>query len=87
MRGLKILITNNSLGDRAGSELYVLDVARSLVKRGHRPIAYSSRLGQVAEELRRATVPVIDDLDCLTDPPDWSSTVLRGSEVRAEEIR
>ncbi|MVV52325.1 hypothetical protein EJA72_29445 [Pseudomonas sp. PB120] len=69
-RALRILITNNSLAGRAGSELYVRDLAIALMKRGHHPIAYSSQLGEVAEELRRATVPVIDDLRALNSPPD-----------------
>lgn len=68
--GLRILITNNTLADRAGSELYVRDVALALLRRGYNPIAYSSILGEVAEELRRATVPVIDNLSALTVVPD-----------------
>lgn len=70
MRGLTVLITNNSLANRAGSELYVRDIARTLLKRGHTPIAFSTVLGDVARELREATIPVIDSLDALTTPPD-----------------
>jgi glycosyltransferase involved in cell wall biosynthesis len=68
--GLKILITNNTLASRAGTELYVRDIAVALLRRGHTPIAYSTLLGEVAQELRRATVPVIDHLDALATPPD-----------------
>jgi hypothetical protein len=67
---MRILLTNNSLGVRAGSELYVRDIAVELMRRGHRPVAYSTKLGAVAEELRAATVPVIDRLADLADPPD-----------------
>ncbi|MFC5740254.1 glycosyltransferase [Dyella tabacisoli] len=67
---MRILITNNTLGSRAGSELYVRDIALALLKRGHQPIAYSSMLGAVAEELRMATIPVIDDLASLALAPD-----------------
>ncbi len=70
MGGLRILITNHTLGNRAGSELYVRDLATALLERGHHPIAYSPRLGEVAEELRRATIPVISDLNLLSKPPD-----------------
>jgi hypothetical protein len=70
MRGLRILLTNHALADRAGSELYVRDVATGLLALGHRPVAYSPRLGEVADELRRATVPVVQDLDALGEPPD-----------------
>src|SRR5262245_4971219 len=68
--GLRVLITNNTLNARAGTELYVRDIATALIERGHTPIAYSTHLGQVAEELRAATVPVIDDLRTLAAPPD-----------------
>src|SRR4051812_7135144 len=62
MAGLRVLIANHTLGPRAGSELYARDVALALLARGHRPVAYSTHLGPVADELRRATVPVVDDL-------------------------
>ncbi len=68
--GIKVLITNNTLASRAGSELYALDLAIELMKRGHRPVMYSTVLGDVAEDLRRATIPVIDDLNKLNTPPD-----------------
>jgi hypothetical protein len=67
---MRILLTNNTLDARAGSELYVRDIAIELMRRGHRPVAYSTKLGAVAEELRAATVPVIDRLNDLAEPPD-----------------
>ena len=67
---MRVLFTNNTLSERAGSELYVRDVALALLRRGHQPVAYSTRLGAVADELRAATVPVIDDLAHLAVPPD-----------------
>lgn len=67
---MRILITNNTLAERAGSELYVRDIALALLRRGHQPVAYSTRLGAVADELRAATVPVIDDLSLLASAPD-----------------
>ncbi len=70
MRTISVLFTNNALATRAGSEMYVRDVARALLRRGHRPAAFSLVLGKTAEELRRATVPVVDDLDRLGSPPD-----------------
>ena len=54
---MRILITNNGLATRAGTELYVRDLALGLLKRGHTPIAYSTKLGEVATEIRAATVP------------------------------
>ena len=67
---MRVLITNHTLDWRAGSELYVRDVALGLLRRGHQPVAFSTRLGAVAEELRAATIPVVDDLLRLAAPPD-----------------
>jgi Glycosyltransferase Family 4 len=67
---VRILITNNALDRRAGSELYVRDLALGLLRKGHTPIVYSTQLGAVATEIRSATVPVVDSLDSLTTPPD-----------------
>jgi hypothetical protein len=67
---VRVLITNNTLAHRAGSELWVRDVAIRLLERGHSPVAYSRELGEVAAELRRATVAVVDDLDRMGTPPD-----------------
>ena len=70
MSGLKILITNNTLAGRAGSELYARDTAVELLKRGHTPVAYSTVLGEVALELQAARVAVVDDLNKLAAAPD-----------------
>jgi hypothetical protein len=67
---LRILLTNRSLDQRAGSELYLYELATRLLARGHSPIAFSPRLGQVAAALRKATVPVVDDLAAIGEPPD-----------------
>lgn len=70
MTPLRVLITNNTLAGRAGSELYVRDLALALLARGHRPVALSAHLGVVAAELRAATVPTIDHPRRLGEPPD-----------------
>jgi len=67
---LRILLTNRSLDERAGSELYLAELAARLLERGHSPIAFSPRLGRVAAALRAATIPVVDDLAALAEPPD-----------------
>ena len=67
---LRILLTNNTLDRRAGTELVVLELARALRQRGHQPVAYSTALGEVAEEIRLAGVPVISSLDELGATPD-----------------
>jgi hypothetical protein len=70
LRALRVLITNHFLRGRTGSELYVCELATSLLRRGHTPIVYSPQLGPTAHELREATVPVVDSLDAIASPPD-----------------
>jgi hypothetical protein len=69
---VKILFTNTTLAHRTGSELYVLEVARALLARGHAPRAWSPVLGELAAEIRAAGIPVSDDLAALAadGPPD-----------------
>jgi glycosyltransferase involved in cell wall biosynthesis len=67
---LRILITNNTLANRAGTELYVRDLAIGLLERGHEPIAYSTRLGDVAQDIRGAGVLITDNLNTLGESPD-----------------
>ena len=70
MRSLRVLITNNSLRGRTGSELYARDIALGLLERGHTPILYAPRAGELARELRRETVPVVEDLAQVGAAPD-----------------
>ena len=50
--------------------MYVRDIATGLLQRGHTPVAFSTVLGDVAREMRALTIPVIDNLDVLTNAPD-----------------
>jgi hypothetical protein len=70
MSGLKVLITNLKLEGWTGTELFVRDVARGLLAAGHRPVIYSPRLGKLAAEIRKETVPVVDDLSQVASAPD-----------------
>lgn len=67
---MRILITNNALGGRTGTELYVRDLALRLRALGHEPMAWSTSLGDGADELRSHGVPVTDDLARLPFQPD-----------------
>ncbi len=69
-RSLRILLTNFTLAGRTGTEIVTRDFALGLLRRGHAPVAFSPRLGPLAEELRAAGVPVIDRLDRLAIAPD-----------------
>jgi hypothetical protein len=70
MSGLRVLIANNTLATRSGTEIYVRDLADGLLGRGHTPVVYSPQLGDIAQEIRRRTVPVVDDLNLIAAPPD-----------------
>lgn len=70
MSGLKVLITNFMFATPTGSETYVRDLALGLLRRGHTPIIYSPRLGDLAREVRNATIPVVDDLNSISVAPD-----------------
>ena len=70
MKQLRILITCEMLDRRGGTELYVRDVARALLRSGHTPVVYTSRSGEVAAEVRNLTVPVVERLDALSITPD-----------------
>jgi len=67
---MRILLTNSTLGDRSGSELYLRDLAIALRRRDHDPIAYSPLLGDVAGDLRDAAIPVTNDLRTINVAPD-----------------
>jgi hypothetical protein len=77
MSGLTVLITNLMLEGWTGTELFVRDIARGLLKAGHRPVLYSPRLGRLAAEIRKETIPVVDDLSQLSAPPD----IIHGQHV------
>lgn len=67
---MRVLLTHRSLENRAGSEVFVRDVARELRTRGHSPVVYSPEPGIIGAEIRRLTVPVIDKLSRLGVAPD-----------------
>ncbi|HKV37365.1 MAG TPA: glycosyltransferase family 4 protein [Pyrinomonadaceae bacterium] len=77
MTSLRILITNLRVEGWTGTELFVRDIARGLMRAGHSPVIYSPRLGPLAAEIRKETIPVIDDLAQLSAPPD----VIHGQHV------
>ena len=74
---MRVLITNLNLEGWTGTELFVRDVARALLAKGHSPIVYSPRLGRLAAEIRDETIPVVDDLSQVATPPD----VIHGQHV------
>jgi Glycosyltransferase Family 4 len=70
LSGLRVLITNKSFAVRGGVELYVRDLAEGLLKRGHFPIIYTGDPGEVSDEIRALSVPVVQDLNQVMTAPD-----------------
>ena len=68
---MRVLLTCDTLVRRSGSQAYLRDVAVGLRRAGHEPVVYSPEMGEVAEDLKRATVPVVSDLTGLGAPPDF----------------
>ena len=60
MGGLRVLITNYAMASRAGTELYVRDLALALLRRGHTPVVYTTDVGEMGLKLREATIPVVN---------------------------
>jgi glycosyltransferase involved in cell wall biosynthesis len=50
---VRVLLANHHLADRAGSELYTLELANALARRGHQVGVFTFFEGPIAEELRR----------------------------------
>jgi len=69
-RPLRVLLTNITLATRTGTELWIKEAALGLLRRGHAPMVYTPDPGVVADEIRAATVPVVDDLSRLGVRPD-----------------
>lgn len=70
MKKLRVLITNNTIAARAGTELVVLELAKALRRRGHKPVVYSLSHGEVSKELNEAGIPTIENLSLMKEPPD-----------------
>jgi glycosyltransferase involved in cell wall biosynthesis len=70
MKPIRVLLTLRTLNRRSGSEAYVMDLARTLRRRGHEPIVYASEGGDLAHELKMSTVAVIERLDRMAVAPD-----------------
>jgi glycosyltransferase involved in cell wall biosynthesis len=70
MRTRTVLFTAIGLTRGTGSETYTRDLATALLRLGWRPVVYTLVAGRLAEDLRRRTIPVIDDLEMLSEAPD-----------------
>jgi hypothetical protein len=68
--GLRVLITNITLGSRTGTETFVRDLAVGLRAAGEQPMVWSPTLGPLADEVRAAGVPVVGDLRSVPAVPE-----------------
>ncbi|WP_028602630.1 glycosyltransferase [Ottowia thiooxydans] len=50
--------------------MVILDLAKEFRRRGHFPVAFSTKIGQIEKELKQACVPVVSNLDNIGDVPD-----------------
>lgn len=66
----RILFTNDTLAMRGGTVTYIRDLAAALVVRGHQAMAFSTRLSDVADDLRESGIDVVDDLSAIETAPD-----------------
>lgn len=69
-QSLRILIANIILTGRTGTEIVVRDLALGFQALGHRPMIYTSRCGEIAQEIAAQGIPVVDNLEQLPEPPD-----------------
>jgi hypothetical protein len=67
---MKILVTNNTMAFRSGSELYVQELTQELIARGHDVAVFSTQGGGLGEKMKEYGVAVVDDLDQLQWTPD-----------------
>lgn len=70
----RILFTNNTLAEPAGTELSLHDACLSLKARGYQVAAFSTQLGEIAERLRAAGAVIVSDLEALP----WEPEVIHG---------
>lgn len=66
----RVLIATLSVSARTGTDTYTRDLALALLHRGYLPIVYATYMGRTAEELRRATIPVVSNITDVNARPD-----------------
>jgi glycosyltransferase involved in cell wall biosynthesis len=78
----RVLFTNNTLAEPAGTELSLHDAALGLKARGHEVAAFSLQHGTIAQRLAAAGVPVVENLQRMPWSPDiihghhqWETTI------------
>jgi len=73
---MRILFTNNTLDQPAGTELSLRDAATRLKTRGHDVICFSRQHGPVADILSQSGIQTVGELGEI--PVDWKPDVIHG---------
>ena len=73
----RVLIATIGVKSATGTDVVTRDLALALLRRGWLPIVYATQLGAMAEQLRRATIPVVADINMIGARPD----VIHGHHV------
>jgi hypothetical protein len=63
---MHVLFANHQLVERAGSELYTLELATAVRDRGHRVSVFTFDAGPIAQQLQRQGIPVFGPGDAAT---------------------
>jgi UDP-3-O-[3-hydroxymyristoyl] glucosamine N-acyltransferase len=67
---MKVLLTNLTLETRTGTEIVTRDLALGLLRDGHEPCVFSPKLGEAADDIALAGVPVFRRLQDVPFRPD-----------------
>lgn len=78
---MRILITNRWLDVYGGTQVVVRDLAFELRRQGHTPVVYSPALGELAQEIQKGGITVVDHLSKSTGSFD----VIHGHHYQALE--
>jgi hypothetical protein len=65
---VRVLIAAGYLAEHSGAELYVAEIAESLMERAHEVTVFAPRLGPLADKVRFGGVGVTDNLRDVTTP-------------------
>lgn len=76
---MRILVFHEDLTKPSGAEVNTRDWALGLKARGHRIVAFSHRLGALAEEIRNQGIMVVNDPALVSEAPD----IMLGSPIHS----
>jgi hypothetical protein len=81
---VRVLIAYESLVDYAGTETYILTIARQLLALGHDVVVYARTVGPMADVMRTEKIEITNEADAL---PNACDAVLAQDAASAYEMR